>query len=217
MELTLQDYSMVHYYPSQIAAAALCLSQQLLEGLQWVRDTLWVLFFSLSLSVHLYMLLQLLFVFSLPHSNTTLRIVRSSWGPSCSTWLKMWWRWTRGRQSSWWVGSLRTEHYFKTAAELLWFDNYLFIFFCVYWTAGCEEQVLQQEAAGGEPHPSAQVKCCEEHGCCCAQQHLSHMWTFQDWLSCTLIWILVETFFFYNFYIFDSKFFFSAFNYFMLG
>lgn len=40
MELTLLDYNMVHYYPSQIAAAALCLSQQLLEGLQWVRDAL---------------------------------------------------------------------------------------------------------------------------------------------------------------------------------
>lgn len=39
MELTLLDYSMVHYHPSQIAAAALCLAQQLLEGLQWVRDS----------------------------------------------------------------------------------------------------------------------------------------------------------------------------------
>lgn len=36
MELTLIDYNMVHYRPSEIAAAALCLSQLLLEGLPWV-------------------------------------------------------------------------------------------------------------------------------------------------------------------------------------
>ncbi|XP_073319883.1 G2/mitotic-specific cyclin-B2-like isoform X2 [Pagrus major] len=35
MELTLIDYDMVHYRPSEIAAAALCLSQLLLEGLPW--------------------------------------------------------------------------------------------------------------------------------------------------------------------------------------
>ncbi|XP_068604191.1 G2/mitotic-specific cyclin-B2 [Brachionichthys hirsutus] len=35
MELTLVDYSMVHYRPSEVAAAALCLSQLLLEGLPW--------------------------------------------------------------------------------------------------------------------------------------------------------------------------------------
>ncbi|XP_068170098.1 G2/mitotic-specific cyclin-B2 [Antennarius striatus] len=35
MELTLIDYNMVHYQPSEIAAASLCLSQQLLEGLPW--------------------------------------------------------------------------------------------------------------------------------------------------------------------------------------
>lgn len=36
MELTLLDYHMVHYRPSEIAAASLCLSQLLLEGLPWV-------------------------------------------------------------------------------------------------------------------------------------------------------------------------------------
>ncbi len=36
MELTLIDYEMVHYRPSEIAAASLCLSQLLLEGLPWV-------------------------------------------------------------------------------------------------------------------------------------------------------------------------------------
>lgn len=36
MELTLLDYAMVHYLPSEIAAAALCLSQLLLEDLAWV-------------------------------------------------------------------------------------------------------------------------------------------------------------------------------------
>lgn len=36
MELTLLDYNMVHYRPSEVAAAALCLSQLLLEGLPWV-------------------------------------------------------------------------------------------------------------------------------------------------------------------------------------
>ncbi|XP_037103417.1 G2/mitotic-specific cyclin-B2-like isoform X1 [Syngnathus acus] len=35
MELTLIDYEMVHYRPSEIAAAALCLSQLLLNGLPW--------------------------------------------------------------------------------------------------------------------------------------------------------------------------------------
>ena len=36
MELTLIDYDMVHYRPSEIAAASLCLAQRLLEGLPWV-------------------------------------------------------------------------------------------------------------------------------------------------------------------------------------
>ena len=36
MELTLLDYDMVHYRPSEIAAASLCLSQLLLDGLPWV-------------------------------------------------------------------------------------------------------------------------------------------------------------------------------------
>nr|Q9DGA3.1 RecName: Full=G2/mitotic-specific cyclin-B2 [Oryzias curvinotus]BAB17218.1 cyclin-dependent kinase regulatory subunit cyclin B2 [Oryzias curvinotus] len=35
MELTLLDYHMVHYRPSEVAAAALCLSQLLLDGLPW--------------------------------------------------------------------------------------------------------------------------------------------------------------------------------------
>ncbi|KAM8893509.1 G2/mitotic-specific cyclin-B2-like [Spinachia spinachia] len=42
MELTLLDYDMVHYRPSEIAAAALCLSQLLLDGLPWsVTQTLY--------------------------------------------------------------------------------------------------------------------------------------------------------------------------------
>lgn len=39
MELTLIDYEMVHYRPSEIAAAALCLSQLLLNELPWVSWT----------------------------------------------------------------------------------------------------------------------------------------------------------------------------------
>ncbi|XP_029497398.1 G2/mitotic-specific cyclin-B2-like isoform X1 [Oncorhynchus nerka] len=35
MELTLLDYDMVHYHPSEIAAAALCLSQLLLDERNW--------------------------------------------------------------------------------------------------------------------------------------------------------------------------------------
>ncbi|XP_060924500.1 G2/mitotic-specific cyclin-B2 [Limanda limanda] len=35
MELTLLDYHMVHFRPSEVAAAALCLSQLLLEGVSW--------------------------------------------------------------------------------------------------------------------------------------------------------------------------------------
>ncbi|XP_010219118.1 PREDICTED: G2/mitotic-specific cyclin-B2 isoform X1 [Tinamus guttatus] len=37
MELTLVDYDMVQYHPSEIAAAALCLSQKILGHNKWVR------------------------------------------------------------------------------------------------------------------------------------------------------------------------------------
>ena len=37
MELTIIQYDMVQYNPSEIAAAALCLSIKLLDGSQWVR------------------------------------------------------------------------------------------------------------------------------------------------------------------------------------
>lgn len=36
MELTLIDYDMVHYHPSQVAAAASCLSQKVLGQGKWV-------------------------------------------------------------------------------------------------------------------------------------------------------------------------------------
>lgn len=36
MELTLIDYDMVHHRPSEIAAAALCLSQRILGHTKWV-------------------------------------------------------------------------------------------------------------------------------------------------------------------------------------
>lgn len=36
MELTLVDYDMVHYNPSEIAAAALCLSQKVFSQGHWV-------------------------------------------------------------------------------------------------------------------------------------------------------------------------------------
>lgn len=36
MELTIIEYDMVQYNPSQIAAAALCLSMKLLDGSKWV-------------------------------------------------------------------------------------------------------------------------------------------------------------------------------------
>ncbi|MGH0178402.1 UNVERIFIED_CONTAM: hypothetical protein FKN15_003849 [Acipenser sinensis] len=35
MELTLVDYDLLHRHPSEIAAAALCLSQNLLDGSKW--------------------------------------------------------------------------------------------------------------------------------------------------------------------------------------
>uniref|UniRef100_A0A8C9V400 Cyclin B2 n=1 Tax=Scleropages formosus TaxID=113540 RepID=A0A8C9V400_SCLFO len=35
MELTLMDYDMLHYQPSETAAAALCLSQLIIDGQQW--------------------------------------------------------------------------------------------------------------------------------------------------------------------------------------
>lgn len=37
MELTLVDYEMVHYNPSEIAAAALCLSRKVFSQGQWVN------------------------------------------------------------------------------------------------------------------------------------------------------------------------------------
>lgn len=39
-------------------------------------------------------------------------------------------------------------------------------------SAGCEEQILQQEAARDQPHPSAQVGHHKEHGSCCTQRVL---------------------------------------------
>lgn len=38
MELTLVDYEMVHFHPSEIAAAALCLAQKVLGVGIWVRN-----------------------------------------------------------------------------------------------------------------------------------------------------------------------------------
>lgn len=46
MELTLIDYDMVHYRPSEIAAASLCLSQLLLDGLPWVSFMAWSCWFN---------------------------------------------------------------------------------------------------------------------------------------------------------------------------
>lgn len=74
MELTLLDYNMVHYHPSELAAAALCLSQQLLEGLQWVSDALGLSSFYFSFSC----CFSFSLCFSLLHSNTTLHIVRTT-------------------------------------------------------------------------------------------------------------------------------------------
>ena len=37
MELTIVEYDMVQYLPSQIAAAALCLSMRLLDNSKWVN------------------------------------------------------------------------------------------------------------------------------------------------------------------------------------
>lgn len=39
MELTIVDYDMVHYHPSEIAAASLCLSMKVLDSTEW-NDTL---------------------------------------------------------------------------------------------------------------------------------------------------------------------------------
>ena len=36
MELTIIEYEMVQYYPSHVAAAALCLSMKLLDNSRWV-------------------------------------------------------------------------------------------------------------------------------------------------------------------------------------
>lgn len=81
MELTLLDYDMVHYRPSEVAAAALCLSQLLLNGLSWVSPTsssaavLSAVEEVSSLSVPLH-------VSSLPHSSTTPPTTGITWSPS---------------------------------------------------------------------------------------------------------------------------------------
>ena len=36
MELTIVNYDMAHHHPSEIAAAALCLSMKVLDGADWV-------------------------------------------------------------------------------------------------------------------------------------------------------------------------------------
>ncbi|XP_028999944.1 G2/mitotic-specific cyclin-B2-like isoform X2 [Betta splendens] len=66
MELTLLDYDMVHYRPSEIAAASLCLSQLLLEERPWSFDRL-----SCGLSRQ--------------RSSTTRRTMTPTWSRSCST------------------------------------------------------------------------------------------------------------------------------------
>lgn len=40
MELTIVEYDLVQYLPSQIAAAALCLSMKVLDSSQWVSTAL---------------------------------------------------------------------------------------------------------------------------------------------------------------------------------
>lgn len=70
MELTLGDYDMVHYRPSEIAAASLCLSQLLLDGLPWVSSTV---FSRLNLTCPSADSARLV---SLPRSSTTPRTTR---------------------------------------------------------------------------------------------------------------------------------------------
>ena len=41
MELSIVDYDMVHYHPSEIAASALCLSMKVLGDSEWVSSTLY--------------------------------------------------------------------------------------------------------------------------------------------------------------------------------
>lgn len=98
----------------------------------WETLLVWGRFF-FFFSLHLFMLLQLVLVFSLPHSNTTLRIVRTSWGPSCSTWLKMWWRWMRGRQSSWWVLASENWTWRHVRLRQNCSDLTPFVFYCRLW------------------------------------------------------------------------------------
>lgn len=41
MELSLVDYDMIHFPPSQIAAAAFCLSNKILDEGEWVSNRAW--------------------------------------------------------------------------------------------------------------------------------------------------------------------------------
>lgn len=49
MELTLIDYDMVHHRPSEIAAAALCLSQKILGHNKWVTILIKLVLHSMEL------------------------------------------------------------------------------------------------------------------------------------------------------------------------
>ncbi len=60
--------------------------------------------------------------------------------------------------------------------------------FC--FSAGCEEQILEQQADGDQPHSSAEVIHHQEHGSCCAQESMRQTCTLCQMISLALYFSL---------------------------
>lgn len=151
MELTLLDYHMVHYRPSEIAAASLYLSQLLLEGLPWVSLLKPLCLLNLS------MLLQLGSVSSVSDAAALLELRR---GPPEAH--RAAYRQKRGDGDR---GEKQVHGEFGPRVE--WLSGRMKLK-CLF-SEGCEEQILEQQAAEDQPPPSAEERRRQRHGSSSAQ------------------------------------------------
>ena len=162
MELTLIDYNMVHYRPSEIAAAALCLSQLLLEGLPWVSCWTW------SDWIHGCIFVSLVSNCSVSSQSATQQHYstydEAHLKPIMQHIAKNIVMVNEGRTKFQVRGLTK-----RTMTSDFWFEHKFKPFSS---SAGCEEKVLEQQADEDQPHPSAAVVHRQEHGGCSAQQSL---------------------------------------------
>ena len=176
MELTLIDYNMVHYRPSEIAAAALCLSQLLLEGLPWVSCWTW------SDWIHGCIFVSLVSNCSVSSQSAT----QQHYSTYDEAHLKPIMQ--HIAKNIVMVNEGRTKFQVsRSTNKMLLFLCWAQIKLCS--SAGCEEQILEQQADEDQPHPSAQVVRRQEHGRRSAQ--LLRSFCFfrfygKTFLSCTL-------------------------------